>query len=147
MSQIHWSSESGYAKERRKGKSQHTVFGKPERPYVHQDYPIMLFRAVRQPQGGPPVLEREIAADESAERSLGTRGFTRGPTHAIERLEAQEREYATLAAEREAEKRHLRPQSVAEVEVAEMAAGAQHLPTISETPIKRRGRPRKASAT
>jgi len=136
--------DSPYAAERRKWEATHTEFGPGGKPWVYREYPVMLTKASHPPQGGPPVFEHRPAADEQEERNWLSRGFVRGADKALERLEAQELEFAKLAAEREAEKRRLSARAVAEIERIEDEAGAQHLPTIPEQPIKRRGRPRKA---
>jgi len=103
----------------------------------------MLYKATHPKAGGPPEFDHRVAADEHEERNWQSRGYVRGPDKAVERLEAQDLEFAKLAAEREADKQRLSRRAIAEVDRAEMAAGAQHLPTIPETPIKQRGRPRK----
>jgi hypothetical protein len=103
----------------------------------------MVYRATRKPTGGDPIIEHTIVDDEQQERQARTRGFVRGPDNAIKALEAQELEFATLAAEREHEKKHLSQRAVAEVERTEDQT-IEHLPVIPETPIRRGpGRPRK----
>jgi hypothetical protein len=134
---VEYSRESAYAKERCKWEATHTEFGPPGKPWKFQEYPVMLYRATHPPAGGPPRIEQEIAADEGHERILTGRGFVRGSDHAVERLAAQDVEFAKLAAEREYEKRRMSAQAVAEAERVEDAT-SNHLPTIPERPIRRR---------
>ena len=137
--------DSAYAAERRKWEAGYTEFGPGERPWSYQEYPVMLSKASRPPQGGPPTFDDRIAADANEERNWQSRGYVRGHDKALEALDAETLHAAQLAAEREFEKQHrLSAKARAEVERVEVAAGAQHLPVIPETPIKRRGRPRKA---
>ena len=60
------------------------------------------------------------------------------PLEAIDALKAQQLEFSKLAAERTHETRRMSPQAQMEVTAAE-AEVASHLPTIPETPIRRRG--------
>jgi hypothetical protein len=142
---LEWSKDSEYAKERRKWESQHTEFGPPGRPYVHQVYPAMLYKAVRPSTGGPPRWEQEIARDEGHERYLQDRGYVRGPDKALERLEASEREIATLAAERAHVERRMSPQAQAEARAVDEST-IEHVPVIEQQPIRKgwpKGKPRK----
>ena len=101
MEQILWSPDSDYAKERRKWEAQHTQFGPPGRPFVYAEYPLMLYRAKRRPEGGKdPILENFTVEDEQQERNMQSRGWVRGPDYAIKALEASEQGLAQAAAER-----------------------------------------------
>ena len=115
------------------------------RPYLKRDYPMMLHKAAALPKGGIEIVEYQIVDDADHRTRLEAQGFRATPLEAIEAVTAQQTEFATLSAERAFDVRRLSPRAQAEVTVAEEAAGAQHLPTIEETPIQRRGpgRPRK----
>ena len=134
--------DSGYAKEMVKWEAQNSSMGPGLRPYVKRDYPMMLHLAGALPAGGIGILETVIVDDETAQSRQAARGFRATPLEAIAALEQQQTVFATLAAERTYETRRMSPQARAEVAQAEEAAGAIHVPTIPETPIKRRGRPR-----
>ena len=97
----------------------------------------MLYRATHPPAGGPPRIEQEIAADEGHEHILKGRGFVRSSDQAVERLAAQDVEFAKLAAEREYEKRRMSAKAVADAERVEDATSS-HLPVIEQQPIRRR---------
>src|SRR6266699_932096 len=130
--------DSPYAAERRKWEAQHSEWGAPGKPFVFQEYPVMLSKASHPKQGGPPLFEDRIAADANKERNLLSRGFVRGHDKAVESLEAVDLNYAKLSAEREAEKRRMSARAVAEVERFEDRS-VDHQPTIPEQPIRRRG--------
>jgi hypothetical protein len=115
------------------------------RPYVKREYPMWLHRASHDKGGGFEFEQVLVGSDVEAAAHL-SRGFAEEPLIALERLKAQELEYAKLAAEREHEIKHkLSPKAVAEVR-AEEATYSGHMPTMAETPIKRRGRPKKVAA-
>jgi hypothetical protein len=117
------------------------------RPYVKYDWPSHVFLAGALEGGGIGLIDQQETRDaEDFVIRFKPRGFRLTPLDAIEAYQAQQLEFAKLAAEREYEKRHkLSPKARAEVQQVEDAAGMQHLPTIPETPIKRRGRPKKVT--
>ena len=134
--------DSGYAQEMTKWEAQNSMMGPGLRPYLRRDYPMMMHRAETHLQGGRGIVETRIVADEHHRTLAEADGFRATPLEALEALEAQQTEFARLAAERAYEVRRMRPRAQTEVLAAEEAAGAVHLPTIAETPIRRRGRPR-----
>lgn len=140
--------ESGYAKETRKWEAHHTQFGPPGRPYVFSEYPSRMYRAMRQ-KSGDRTLEAETAGNDTERSSLESRGFVVGGQQAaLDALTAQEKSYAELAAEINYDARHgMGEKARVEVDMAQDAAGARHLPMIPETPVKRRGRPKKLVLT
>ena len=140
MAVVH-SQDSGYAVERRKFEAHHTEFGPPGRPYTYQEYPMRMYRATREADGGR-VCEGQTAGDEHERRNLESRGFVSGGQGAaIAALEAQELEQSKLAAELNYEAKYrLSPKAAAEVEAAQAAAGARHLPMVPEAPVKRKRR-------
>lgn len=141
MSVVH-APDSEYAKEMTKWEALPSVLGPGLRPYVKRDWPCMVYRAQALPAGGIEIVESDTADDEQHYGRLKPRGFRLTPADAIAAVHAQQTEAATLAAERGYDKQHkLSPQARAEVQAQEDAAGSQHLPTIPETPIKKRGRP------
>ncbi len=136
--------DSAWAKEATKWEAENSLMGPGLRRYVKRDYPMMLHKAILLSTGGIDIVENQVVDDAEARARWERLGFRATPLEAIDALKAEQAEYATLAAEREYEKRRkLSPRAAAEVTAAEEDAGAQHLPTIPETPIKRRGRPKK----
>jgi hypothetical protein len=140
---ILWTTESGYATERRKWEATHTEFGPPGRPFTFHEYPLMVYQASRPSTGGPPVLVHEIVHDEPQERQLASRGYVRGPDHAVAQLDAQELEIAKLAAERHYDERRMSARAQAEASAVDDST-IDHVPSVPEMPIRRGpGRPRK----
>ena len=141
-----WSPESEYAKERRKWETTRTEFGEPGRsPAMFTEYPLMLYKAVRSPNGGPPLLDHHIVNDEQQERNMQSRGFVRGPDNAIKALDANELSVAIAAAERANIDRHMSERAQAEARAVDEST-ISHLGEIPRTPIKPRGRPRKVTS-
>jgi len=141
---VMWSQESEYARERRKWETTHTEFGPPGREARFSEFPIMLYKALRPPTGGPPVFEHIIVDDEQQERNMRSRGWVRGPDHAIQELEASEQGVAIAAAERAYQDKRMSPKAQEEA-AAEDEKTISHLGEIQEKPIRRRGRPVKVS--
>ena len=144
------SADSEYVKELQRWEG-HKYFGDlpPGRPYVYREYPTRMYKAGRNAEGKSAIVDAQTANDEHERRNLESRGFVvGGQAAAMEAFEAQEREIATLAAERNYEiaKGRLSEKAAAEVHAHEAAAGARHLAEIPETPIKRRGRKPKAES-
>ncbi len=134
--------ESAWAKEATKWEAQGSEMGPGLRPYVKRDWPSCVYKAGQLPQGGLEIVDtRQI--DQHEYDRLHANGYRLTPLEALEVLEAQQTEFAKLSAEREWEKKHgrLSPRAIAEVTRAEDEAGAQHLPTIPETPHGLRGVP------
>jgi hypothetical protein len=136
-----WSPESEYAKERRRWETQHTEFGPPGREARFTEWPIMLYRATRHPNGGPPIIEHIIADDEQQERNMRSRGFVRGPDNAIKALEARERGVAIAAAERADADRRMSERAQAEARAVDDTT-ISHVGSIPETPIHKKGWPK-----
>jgi len=135
---------SEYAKEMRRHEAQFTQHGPPGRPYVYQDFPKMFYKAVRAVKGGITFDQFTVQNDDEV-RNMQSRGFSVTQALAIEALEREQAEHGALAAERNFEIQHGRisERAAAEVRVAEAEHGARHLPSVPETPVKRRGRPKK----
>ena len=132
--------ESAWALEATKWEAQGSTMGPGLRPYVKRDYPMMLHKAWQRPSGGIDILDTQIVDDEDHRTRLEANGYRATPLEAIDALVSQQAEFAKLAAEREFEKTYrLSARAAAEVALAEDAAGAQHLPTIPETPHGVRG--------
>ncbi len=133
--------ESAWAKEAIKWEAQGSLMGPGLRPYVKHDYPMMLYKAWQRPEGGLDIADTQIVDDEGHRTRLEANGYRATPLEAFDALEAQQTEFAKLSAEREWEKTHgrLSPRAIAEVTQHEEDAGAQHLPTIPETPHGLRG--------
>lgn len=159
---MQYQQDGEYATIRRQWEALPSVLGDGERPYVpHRQFPMMLHLAGTFTGGGLGIIQTQIVGrvisdpktgvpmeghnDVAAYEAAIERGFRETPLEAIEFYNEQQLEYAKLAAERAYEVRHkLSPKAAAEIAAAEEDAGAVHLPTIPETPIKRRGRKPKA---
>ena len=143
------SPDSAYAKEMTRWEAQGSTMGPGLRPYVKYDYPMMVHLAGSLPKGGVGILEQIIVEDDTRRTAARSVGYRDTPLEAIDAFNEQQLEYAKLAAERNFEVRRMSAHAQREVVQAEADAGAQHLPTIPPTPIKRRprGRPRKPAFT
>lgn len=131
--------ESAHAIEMRKWEAYPTQYGPPGRPFTHQEYPGRMYKAARLPDGTRAIVEALDANNDLERRNLESRGFVwGGQGAAIDALDAHEAQAATLAAERHFEVRRMSDGAQREVASAEEAAGARHLPTIEETPVRRR---------
>lgn len=140
--------DSAWAKEATKWEAQGSTMGPGLRPYVKRDYPMMLHKAWQRPSGGVEILHTQIVDDVDQRTRFEANGYRATPLEALAALEVQQTEFATLAAERAYEKQHrLSARAVAEVTRAEEDAGANHLPTIAETPHGLRGTPVDLTAT
>lgn len=143
--------ETEYAKEMRKWNSQYSEFGPPGRPWGSKDgpggeFPKRLYKATRQPDGAR-TFEGFTVGDEHEQRNMLSRGFCDGQQSALDALAAEERIHAELAAEINHDARHgMGERARGEVERAQEAHGARHLPEVPVTPIRKRGRPVKAAA-
>lgn len=134
--------DSAYAKERVKWEAYPTECGPGKRTYERRDYPMMLHLA------GPPasglgaaeIVKTLTVGSEIEAESYRSQGFRPTPLEAIEYFAAQQLEFATLAAERNSEMRRMSERANAEVAAVEAAAGAQHLPTIPEQPVRKGAR-------
>jgi hypothetical protein len=135
-----WSPDSSYAAERRKWETTHTEFGPPGRAAVFTEFPIMIYRASRPSSGGAtPILEHVIVDNAQQEENMRSRGFVRGPDHAVQMLEQQERELAQAAAERAYQDKRMSEKAQAEAATVDEST-INHVGAIPETPIKRRVR-------
>lgn len=134
------SPDSTFAKEMTKFEAQGSTLGPGLRPYLFRQFPMMMHLAGRLSQGGTGITETRVV-DAEQYTSMQAMGFRDTPLEALDAFEAQQLEFAKLAAERAYEVRHTLSQKAgAEVMAAEEAAGAKHLPTIAERPIRRRVR-------
>lgn len=130
--------DTAYAQERRKHEANFTPYGPPGRPYVYQAYPAMLYKATRT-EMGRVMFEGRVAASEVESRLLEAQGFVPdGREAAYNRLVAQEREIAKLAAERAHQERTMSPAAQAEAAAVD-AATDRHVPVIPETPTNKKG--------
>ena len=132
--------ESAWAKEAIKWEAEGSIMGPGLRPYVKRDWPSWVYKAGQLPAGGLDIVDtRQI--DQHEYDRLHANGYRLTPLEALEALNGQQLEFAKLSAEREWEKTHgrLSPRAIEEVRAVEDDAGAQHLPTIPETPHGLRG--------
>lgn len=133
---------SPYAQEMRKHEAHHTQFGPPGRPYEYREFPKRVYRATRGEKG--IEWDGVTVNDEHEQRNMASRGYCATQADALTALDREHTEHGKLAAEREWEIQHGRvsPRAAAEVRAAEAEHGARHLPSVPETPVRRRGRPR-----
>jgi len=133
-----------YAEEMRKHEAHFTQFGAPGKPYVFQEFPKRLYKALRLETGGIGY-EGFTVNDETEQRNMQSRGFSLSQALAFEALEREQAEHGKLAAERNWEIAHGRvsPKAADEVRAAEAEHGARHLPVVAEQPVRRRRGPNK----
>lgn len=142
MAVIH-SPDSAFAKESVKWEAQYTPMGPPGRPFQHHQYPMMMHKAGR-PAGGlgaPIITDTCIVTSDSEATAAEHKGFAETPLKAVEGWHASQTEIATLAAERNFHERRMSPAAQAEADAA-TAEAVDHLPSVPETPVRRRGRGR-----
>lgn len=136
------SPSSAYAQERVKWESNYTTLGAPGRPYVKRLYPMMIYLGGR-PEGGlgaDTVIAYETINSEREHDAWKQRGYRESPADAVAAYQAQELEFAKLAAEQNYDVKHkLSPAAGAEVEAAQQAVSG-HLPVVPVTGIKPRAR-------
>lgn len=100
------------------------------------EFPKMVYRA-EAADGGPRIAGFQIARDESHERQLLAQGYAVTQEAAIAAVHAQHLEFAKLAANRAHNDKWMGDKAKAEASAADEAT-MQHLPSIPETPIRRR---------
>ncbi len=132
---------SEYAKERRRHEAGHTQYGAPGRPFVYQEFPKRLYKAIRNERG--ITLDGFTVANEEEQGRMASRGYCLTQQEALDLEDREHLEHGKLAAEREWEIRHGRHSelAVAEVRAAEAEHGARHLPSVPATPVKPRKKP------
>lgn len=107
------------------------------------EYPKMLYQADSF-DGGPRISGVTTVADEAAEHVACGQGWCVTQEAAIAGVAARHREFARLAAERAHTERWMSEAARAEAQAKDEAT-MEHLPSIPETPIKKRGRPVKVA--
>ncbi len=117
-------------------------------PRVYQEFPKMLYKAGRNAQNQIDILEGDkghILVGDSAEQAQREReGWTFRQEDALLHAERDEREVARVAANRAYHERRMSPGAQAEAAAYDESVPG-HVASIPETPIKRRGRPRKVT--
>jgi len=114
------------------------------RPRGYRPYPASMYRVVER---NPLQMEFEIAESDVQRRNLEQRGFVHGgQLAALEAYDGQQKEFATLAANRAYNDRKMSPEAQAEAAAFDAEADG-HQPEIPAVPIKRRqgwpkGKPR-----
>ena len=138
MAVIH-SPDSAYAKESVKWEAQYTPMGPPGRPFQYHHYPMMMHKAGRPPSGlGAPIITETTTVTDDTQYGIAKgQGFSDTPGEAVEQFHKRNTEIATLAAERNFHERRMSPAAQAEAEAAN-AEAVDHLPSVPETPIRRR---------
>jgi len=101
-----------------------------------QPYPKMLYKA-ESADGGPRICGTKVVEDEAQERMAIGSGWSDGQEAALERVEAQQLEFAKLAANRAYNEQWMSPKAKAEAAAVDETT-MQHLPAIPETPIRRK---------
>lgn len=131
--------------------------------YVYAEFPRMMFKALKRPDGRVSVGEAEDEAGrapwggqfgfaeaftkrcqrtvltEDEKKAALNDGWRLTQPEALEYFEKLEQERGNVAAHRHHEDRNLGERAKAEAEAAD-AATSEHLAAIPETPVKRRGR-------
>ncbi len=135
--------KSPEARLRSQYEAQYTSFGPGQRPYVFRPFPMMLHLAGR-PSGGigaAVILETQEVGSEREMDAYRSRGFRPTPLEAIEAWEAQQFEFAELAAARNYDVAHGKHSEKAQGEIAVAEAKTtDHLPSMPVTPIKPRAK-------
>lgn len=136
---------SAYAREMAKYEMDWGPYGPPGRPrgdVGHQSFPCQMYLVRRAETGGGVEVVHNARAESEAEmRNFQSRGYHNGLAKAAEELGKSEQERSVLAANRAHGEQRMSAEARAEAAAADDAT-ADHLPSIPETPIKRRrGRP------
>jgi hypothetical protein len=141
------SPESAYAQEAAKWEMFPNQYSPtPGRPFVQQDYPKMLHMGGHDVNGRRAITHHVVVGSPREEQEQIARGYFVRQEDAIARVEQQDLEIATAAAEE-----NFRVQRMGELArreaTAVIDAAGEHLPTMPETPIRRvAGWPRKTAA-
>ena len=113
---------------------------KGRRPEFPQLYPAMLYKVTNR---NPLKLDCVTVGSENEERTYISQGYVAGgPACAVDEYDNGLNRLAKAAAERAFHEQRMSPQAQAEAEAVDLTT-IKHLGEIPETPIKRRGRPRK----
>jgi len=150
-SRVHYTPESAMGQELSKweirDRNAHNLppaeYGRPDGagkyPYMYQEYPKMLYKADRT-TGKPHIVANRTVENEGQERIANGEGFVEGQDKAIALFLEHEQRDAVLAGNRAFHETKMSEKAQAEATVAEVEAGVRHLPSVPETPIKKRGR-------
>ena len=133
--------EMPYSQERAKWEAQGGPWGSGEKPCVFKEYPMAMYKITER---NPIQQEFMLADDETGRRNLESRGFVAGgPAKALEVYDAEQRQLAQAAAERNYADRRMSPEAQAEAARYEAETDG-HVAVIPEIPVKRGpGRPPK----
>jgi hypothetical protein len=135
------------------------------KPYKYEEFPRMLYRARRRPDG---VVRSDEVDDKFFGDKLGAaelwskgnqvivknedeylkakgQGWSDSPADAIELFKHEQDEVATQAAHRAHDDRNMGEQAKAEANAAESAESFEHVPEIAEKPKKRKYTRRQAA--
>ena len=113
------------------------------RPATKREYPALMYKATGK---NPWTFDKDVAADEAAQRNMESRGFVAGgPGKAAEAFDRIVQDAAIAAAHRNYEDRNMSEAARAHSSAVEQAS-SRHLGEIPETPIRRRGRRPKSEA-
>ena len=138
---------SAHAREMARWEMGYSPYGPPGRPREvvgHQMWPAMFYKMKRSPTNGDFLVEHyQEACNEAEAYNLEAQGYRMGQTAAIEYVKGYEQEIAVAAAERNYRDQGMSENAKAESARAEEAASG-HLAEVPRTPIKPRGRPKKA---
>lgn len=139
---------SPYSREMAKWEMGYSPYGPPGRPREQvgvQPFPAMFYKMSRSTTNGDFLVDHYTeATNEAHARNLEAQGYHNGKAAAIAAIEKQEQEFALLAANRAASDRKMSDKAQAEAAKAD-AESIGHLPSVPETPIRRRGRPAKTA--
>lgn len=133
--------ETAYAQEMRKWEAHHTQYGPPGRPWSDKngpgvEFPKRLYKATRAADG-TRTLEGFTVNNDDEQRNMQSRGYHEGQDKALEALDQEHTEHGKLAAELNYEARRMSPKAAEEIDQAQQAYGARHLPTMPEKPKRK----------
>jgi len=121
-----------------------------EGPYVHQEFPKMLYRAFERPDGIVDVivdpedssgLGQRCSITVSDEKEMDRKideGWSRSVQEAKDKVFTVQKAVALAAAEREHDDRRMSSEAKREIGAAQIAT-AGHVAEVPRTPVRRRG--------
>lgn len=113
----------------------HRAPGAGAYPYVHQDYPAMLYKADRT-TGKPEIVGKLVVESADQEANASRDGYYRGQDVAIAKFVASEQELAVLAANRAFGEQRMSDKARGEAHAAEYASGIRQVASVPEKPVR-----------
>lgn len=110
----------------------------------HEEYPKAMHKAGRPNMGNVQITGSMTVHSEAEELVMRGQGWRANPADAVALVHAEHLEHAKLAANRAYHEQTMSPAAQAEA-AAKESGTVFHVPSIPETPIRRRGRPSRAT--